>query len=94
MSAGTGCILPPDGIAEDAVFSSSAARLPASTTEYPAPCKAMLTARPIPLPAPVTTAIFWLVILIEMDCHPKMHHNRQLTAIDQCGKTFMIFEKK
>jgi hypothetical protein len=37
---------------------SDAARRPASTTEYPAFCSATLTARPIPLPAPVTIAIF------------------------------------
>src|ERR1700722_1022506 len=39
------------------VRSSSDARRPANTTEYPAECNARLTARPMPLPAPVTSAI-------------------------------------
>jgi ADP-ribosyl-[dinitrogen reductase] hydrolase len=41
----------------DAVFSSSEARRPASATEYPADCNFKATARPMPLPAPVTNAI-------------------------------------
>src|ERR1039458_488227 len=56
-SVGTGSIVPPEGSPDAAVRSSSAARRPASATEYPAACKARLTARPMPLPAPVTSAI-------------------------------------
>src|ERR1019366_10691278 len=56
-SVGTASISPPPSRAMAAVRSSSAARRPASTTEYPAPCNARLTARPMPLPAPVTSAI-------------------------------------
>src|ERR1022692_2661531 len=56
-SVGTASISPPPARAMAAVPSSSATRRPASTTEYPAPCKATLTARPMPLPAPVTSAI-------------------------------------
>ena len=44
-----------DASAMAAVRSSSAARRPASTTEYPAEFSARLTARPMPLPAPVTS---------------------------------------
>ncbi len=49
---------PPCGSAAAAVRCNSASRRPASTTEYPARCSVRLTARPIPLPAPVTRAIF------------------------------------
>ena len=57
MSAGATSIPPAEGCAAAAVRSSSATRRPASTTEYPAACKARLAARPMPLPAPVTSAI-------------------------------------
>src|SRR5690242_2322855 len=57
---------PPPGLAAAAVCSSCAFRRPASTTEYPASCKARLAARPIPLPAPVTTAI---LLVISIHCH-------------------------
>src|SRR5262245_19829422 len=53
-SAGTTRVF--EGCAIAAVFSSSAARRPASTTLYPSEASARLTARPIPLPAPVTSA--------------------------------------
>src|SRR5262245_40472600 len=42
----------------DAVSSSVWDRRPASTTQKPAPASVRLTARPMPLPAPVTTATF------------------------------------
>ena len=42
----------------DAVVRSSSTRRPASTTAHPSPRSPSATARPIPLPAPVTTAIF------------------------------------
>src|ERR1017187_7436343 len=50
-------IRPPDTAADAAVRSSASARRPASTNEYPADPNARETARPIPLPAPVTSAI-------------------------------------
>src|ERR1019366_5404248 len=56
-SVGTGSILPPDAVADAAVRSSGSERRPASTTEYPAELSARETARPMPLPAPVTSAI-------------------------------------
>src|SRR5579872_1657028 len=62
-SADTASILPPEDVADAAVFSSSTGRRPASTTEYPADCRAIATLRPMPLPAPVTRAILPLVIM-------------------------------
>jgi len=56
-SATTGSILPPAGFAKAAVASKVSVLRPAKTTENPAACKPRLTARPIPLPAPVTNAI-------------------------------------
>src|SRR5690348_760478 len=58
ISVATASISAPPGFAAAAVSSSFSARRPASTTEYPAACNARLTARPMPLPAPVTSAIF------------------------------------
>ncbi len=55
-SVGTVSTLPPSFDADAAVASRASARRPASTTEYPADCSARLTAFPMPLPAPVTTA--------------------------------------
>ena len=43
------------------MFSNSAIRRPASTTEYPCFRSARLAARPIPLPAPVTSAILFVI---------------------------------
>ena len=62
-SVGTASILPPPEGASAAVFSNSAARRPASVTEYPAACSPRATARPMPLPAPVTSAIFVLFVM-------------------------------
>src|SRR5579863_4662736 len=56
-SVGTASIRPSADPAISTVRSSSAARLPASTTEYPAAWSAKPAARPMPLPAPVTSAI-------------------------------------
>jgi hypothetical protein len=64
MSAGMTNILPPAALAKLAVFSSSATRRPVSTTEYPADCKAILAPRPIPLPAPVTSATLLVFIIV------------------------------
>src|ERR1017187_9516294 len=62
-SMGTQRILPPGTAADAPVRSSASARRPASTNEYPADPSARETARPIPLPAPVTSAILpWLDI--------------------------------
>ena len=57
-SVGTTSIRPSECFLSPAVFSNSWTRRPANTTAHPFSRKARLTARPIPLPAPVTTAIF------------------------------------
>ncbi len=62
-SVGTGSILPPFGSAILAVRSNSSERRPASATEYPARCSVRLTARPMPLPAPVTRAILFFEVM-------------------------------
>jgi len=60
-SAGTQRTVPPAAPVIAAVCSSAATRRPANTTEYPAACRARLTARPTPLPAPVTRLTFLIV---------------------------------
>ena len=55
-SVGTASIRPPCESAEAAVASNWVARRPASATEYPAACSPSAAARPMPLPAPVTSA--------------------------------------
>src|SRR5580658_1459177 len=77
-SVGTASIWLPEGAALLAVRSSSTARRPASTTEYPAPCSARLTARPMPLPAPVTKAI-----LLSAMFHPFAVHGGLLQGQQQ-----------
>src|SRR5580692_3892229 len=64
-SVATTSNLPSDAWARAEVSFSCSIRRPASTTEYPAACNAKLAARPIPLPAPVTSAILpWDAISI------------------------------
>src|SRR5689334_806670 len=81
-SVGTASIFPPEDFADAAVLSSSAARRPASTTEYPADCKVMATARPIPLPAPVTSATFWLFIVL---VPPRQVYEMSFPAWSECA---------
>src|SRR5438093_6052548 len=63
-SVGTTSIRPSECFLSPAVFSNSWTRRPANTTAHPFSWKARLTARPIPLPAPVTSAIFSAGIFI------------------------------
>src|SRR5437016_4428978 len=87
-SVGTGSIWPPEGFAKAAVCSSSATRRPASTTEYPADCNARLTARPMPLLAPVTSAILPLVIIFVLSPRSNLvqsgsNHSAQIGGKEQ-----------
>ena len=58
MSAGTARLLPPAFAPSAATSSSLSLRRPASTTVKPAFISASAAARPTPVPAPVTSAIF------------------------------------
>src|SRR2546430_1234290 len=55
-SVGTTSACAPDRVASRAVSSSGSRRRPARTTAYPSRASATAVARPIPDPAPVTTA--------------------------------------
>src|ERR1019366_6826667 len=65
-SVGTLSILPPVADADAAVRANGSARRPASTTEYPADWSARATARPMPLPAPVTREILPLSVISQL----------------------------
>jgi len=66
-SVGTTSIRGGGALASSAVSSSIARRRPASTTENPSACNASAVARPMPLPAPVMTAI---LPVVAMACFP------------------------
>src|SRR5438105_9390913 len=62
-SVGTGSSALSACWARRVVSSRGAARRPARITAYPAACRASAAARPMPLPAPVTSAILPLLLI-------------------------------